>query len=179
MTIDYKVPWERYGMIAYLAHAMQSYDVQFGKTSMQKIMYILQEIYNVKTGYSYTLYNYGPYSAELANDLNYVAALKGVEVSWINTGGYSITPDIATKTFYEKSRCFIENNKNKVQKALDYFGGLSAKELELKATIIYFFKQNSTQSAQCVAEQIHQLKPYFSKEAIQEAIDELKNDKIV
>ena len=79
MMVDFKVPWERYGIISYLAREMERFDVQFGKTSLQKIIYILQETYDVRIGYSYILYNYGPFSAGLANDLDYVAALKGLK----------------------------------------------------------------------------------------------------
>ena len=103
MLVEFKVPWEKYGTISYLAKAMECYNVQFGKTSLQKIIYILQEIYDVKIGYSYTLYNYGPYSADLANDLEYIAALKGVKISWVNSGGYRIRPDSAADAFINKS----------------------------------------------------------------------------
>ena len=105
MALEFKVPWEKYGIISYLAKVMEDFHVQFGKTSLQKIVYILQEVYGIKTDYSYTLYNYGPYSFDLASDLDYIAALKGVEVSWVNTGGYNITWR-CSKHFVDKSQSF-------------------------------------------------------------------------
>jgi hypothetical protein len=38
MLVEFKVPWEKYGTISYLAKAMECYNVQFGKTSLQKIV---------------------------------------------------------------------------------------------------------------------------------------------
>ncbi len=174
MMVDFKVPWERYGIISYLAREMERFDVQFGKTSLQKIIYILQETYDVRIGYSYILYNYGPFSAGLANDLDYVAALKGVKVSWVNTGGYNIKPDIDADAFINKGKFFIDPNKEKIEEALKVFGTMTAKELELNATIIYFVKEYSEEDKDCIPSEIHQLKPYFDEEQIRKAFVELK-----
>jgi len=179
MGMDFKVPWEKYATISYLAKAMEHYDVQFGKTSLQKIVYILQEVYNIEIGYPYALYNYGPYSANLASDLDYIAALKGVEVSWVNTGGYSIKPDVEADAFINKSQTFIDSNKVKINEALENFGGFTAKELELRATIIYFVKEYGKQHEEEIFGKIHELKPYFSMEKIQDTFYELKSKKII
>ncbi|MGB3924866.1 MAG: hypothetical protein WBL14_00690 [Caldicoprobacterales bacterium] len=179
MVKNYRVPWERYGVIAYLAKVMEEYNVQFGKTSLQKIIYILQEIYDVKIGYPYTLYNYGPYSADLANDLNYIAALKGVKVSWVSTGGYSIKPDVVADDFINRGIDFINSNKDKIKSALDVFGRLTAKELELRATIVYFYKEYGIQDEHQIAQQVHEIKPYFSLKKIEETIHELKEKAII
>lgn len=45
---------------------------QFGKTVLQKLVYLLTTIYVVPTGYEHTLYTYGPFSAELASDVETV-----------------------------------------------------------------------------------------------------------
>lgn len=176
MAVEFKVPWEKYGTISYLAKAMERYNVQFGKTSLQKIIYILQEIYDVRIGYSYTLYNYGPYSADLASDLDYIAALKGVKISWVNTGGYRIKPDSAADAFINKSQSFIKANKAKIDKALETFGNLTAKELELRATIIYFYREYDEEDKSELTYKVHQLKPYFSIEKIGATIAELRDN---
>lgn len=179
MAVDFKVPWRQYGMISYLAKEMEKFNAQFGKTSLQKIIYILQEAYDIDIGYSYILYNYGPFSADLASDLDYIAALNGVRVSWINTGGYSIESGIDADAFIDKSRSFIDSNEEKIRKTLDIFGGMTAKELELRATIIYFVKKYSESDENLIATEIHQLKPYFNVEQICEAVIELKKDGII
>jgi len=130
MINEFRIPWEKYGVISYLAKAMNNKDAQFGKTSLQKIVYILQEIYGVDIGYQFILYNYGPYSADLATDLEYVAALNGVDVSWVNTGGYRIKPDLEADVFIEKSKIFLDENKEKIEEAINTFGNLSANRIK-------------------------------------------------
>jgi uncharacterized protein YwgA len=122
MVNEFKIPWEKYGIIAYLAKAMKHINVQFGKTFLQKMIYILQEIYGVKAGYRYILYNYGPYSEDLASDLDYVAALNGVDVSWVNTGGYSIKPYSDVNIFIDKSKAFLDSYKNEINEVIQTFG---------------------------------------------------------
>lgn len=170
----YKIPWEKYGMIAYLAKKIQGLNTQFGKTTIQKLIYILQEIYGVNIGYKYILYNYGPYSQDLASDLDYVAALDGVTISWVNSGGYDIKPGDRNEVFIEKSSGFINLNKEKIDQAIMEFGGYNAKELELRATIIYMVHEHDEKDIEKIVEKVYDLKPYFSCEKIRSAVIELK-----
>lgn len=170
----YKIPWHKYGIIAYLAKKMQGLNTQFGKTSIQKLIYILQEIYEVNIGYKYILYNYGPYSQDLASDLDYVAALDGVTISWVNSGGYDIKPGAENKVFIEKINPFINLNKEKIDQALAEFGRYNAKELELRATIIYMVREYNEQNIDEIADKVHDLKPYFTCERIKSAVVELQ-----
>lgn len=175
----YKIPWEKYGMISYLAKQMQETTTQFGKTSLQKLIYILQEIYKVNIGYKYILYNYGPYSPDLASDLDYVAALNGVNISWVNSGGYEIKPGTDNQIFIEKSHDFINLNEEKIKEALKVFGNYNAKELELRATIIYIVNVYNEQNLDRLAEKVHDLKPYFSYERIRAAVMELQEKELL
>lgn len=180
MINEFRIPWEKYGLITYLAKKVAEFNIQFGKTSLQKIIYILQEIYNVNVGYNYIFYNYGPYSAELANDLDYVAALNGVEVSWVSSGGYSIKPDTDTDSFIEKSEAFLEKNKDSINEAINEFGQYTAKELELRATIIYLIREyNDSITEKELIKQVNELKPYFSLDKIEYTIKELKQKEII
>ncbi|NLS45772.1 MAG: hypothetical protein GX969_08570, partial [Firmicutes bacterium] len=46
-------PWERYGLIVELTGRIQDVSSQFGKTAMQKMVYLLQAVYEVEFGYNY------------------------------------------------------------------------------------------------------------------------------
>lgn len=172
----YKIPWQKYGIISYLAKEMKDLNVQFGKTSVQKMIYILQEIYKVNIGYKYILYNYGPYSPDLASDLDYIAALDGVEISWVNSGGYDIKPGRKNDIFIEKSSSFIEENKERIEEALKIFGKYNTKELELRATIIYIIREYDELEIDELAEKVHNLKPYFSAEKVKLTVQELQEN---
>ena len=75
MRAQFMEKWDQYGLIAELALRLKGVSRQFGKTALQKLFYILQEVYRVPLGYDYTLYNYGPYSEELADDLVFLASM--------------------------------------------------------------------------------------------------------
>jgi uncharacterized protein YwgA len=146
---------------------------QFGKTALQKIIYILEEVFNVPCGYNFSLYTYGPFSSELAGDLDYLASLKGVSVSWANSGGYHIAPGAEADYFIKKAEKFLEKNMNEIDRVLNYFGEMNAKDLELRATIIFVFKNGKKKDEELVKE-VSQIKPYFSIDQIRNAVDELK-----
>lgn len=74
--------WDQYSLMAELALKLEGVSPQFGKTVLQKLVYILQAIFRVPCGYGYILYNYGPYSEELADDLSFFASMDGVRVEW-------------------------------------------------------------------------------------------------
>ena len=40
-------PWERYGLIVELTGRIQNVSSQFGKTAMQKMVYLLQVVYEM------------------------------------------------------------------------------------------------------------------------------------
>lgn len=55
--------WARYALIAELAERLR--ERPFGRTALQKLTYLLQELHGVDTGYEFPLHTYGPYSSGL------------------------------------------------------------------------------------------------------------------
>jgi len=56
LPIQFTEKWDQYGLMAELALKLKGVSPQFGKTVLQKLVYILQEIYRVPCGYDYILY---------------------------------------------------------------------------------------------------------------------------
>jgi uncharacterized protein YwgA len=56
------------GLIAYLAERLGQKN-KLGRKSVQKFIHIASELGKVPTGYRFSFYTYGPYSRELAADL--------------------------------------------------------------------------------------------------------------
>ena len=64
-----------------------------GKTAIMKYLYILQTVYKVPLGYNFGLYTYGPFAAEVLDDLDYADANKVINMEAAETSvgmGYSI-----------------------------------------------------------------------------------------
>ena len=176
------IPWERYALISELAHRLKDRPSQFGKTKLQKLVFLLQELYDVKSLYRFSLHTYGPFAAKLRRDLDIVDSLEGVGVEMVGTGlrGYHIAPGNLNEELREKGKCFITSEH--VSKSLDQlvreFGSYSAKELELRSTVIFVHRHAKIPEGEDGRRKLRQLvkdiKPRFSEHEIEEAVRELE-----
>lgn len=178
-TVSY--PWERYGMIVELATRMQPASPQFGKTALQKMIYLLQTVYGVKCGYDYSFHTYGPYSSDLSRDLQIIQYHGGLEISFVNTGtwGYLIKPGPQNELFREKAASFIGQVESNLDAAIIEFGANNARDLELISTIIYTDRDLENDKKQYSRIQfirlIHDLKPQFEQRYIDTVVAGLED----
>ena len=89
-----EIPWERYGLIAAIVRGLHPRSPQLGKTVLQKVVFLLQDLPGVPIGYRFQFYTYGPFSVELLQDLDLVEGLGGVKIHRVVslTGGFEILP---------------------------------------------------------------------------------------
>lgn len=177
MSTALDLEWQRYGLIIELADRMHS-NAPFGKTALQKLVYFLQELHHVDCDYDFTLYTYGPFSSQLLADLDSVHAMGAVEVEYdLATGGYSIKPGPKSETIKKKARHFLQQYAADIEDVVRRFGRLSAKSLELRATLIYADRDvrssGKAQSAEELVRVVHDLKPHFDDDTIFNAYREL------
>ncbi|WP_242823540.1 Panacea domain-containing protein [Thermoclostridium stercorarium] len=170
---------ERVGMISYLAKRFDK-KTQFGKTALMKYIYILQEVFNIQLGYEFSLYTYGPYCSDVLADLDYTEAIDGVKIYSVDlgTGGYCIKPSKKTDEYIKKSEDFISQNEERINEIIELFGDMTARDLELRTTIIYLYKnylQNRWEINRYeISDSVRELKPYFSLEEILNAYNQLE-----
>ncbi|MDQ7788747.1 MAG: hypothetical protein RDU41_01690 [Clostridia bacterium] len=176
-TID--LPWHRCAMIAELAYRLHNRSPQFGKTALQKTVYLLQELHGVECGYDYSFYTYGPFSSELLSDLDFVQALRGVAVDYVGSGsrGYEISPGDENVRIREKAAGFLSEAALAVDRIVDEFGSLSAKDLELRSTLVYVDKDTKRAGESLSRDElvrlVKEIKPRFNSETIQDALADL------
>lgn len=170
-------PWHKYALITYLSAQIGSKG-SFGRTALQKIVYLVQELKHVHSGYSFRFYNYGPYSSALAGDLDYVSSLGGVTVSYDSCRNfYEIAEGDKSALLIGKGNEFVERNKEVIDDIIRCFGDKQAKYLELIATVVYICKhkkQFEVKDDTDLTEKTKQLKPKFSEKEIQSSIAYLK-----
>lgn len=183
MCITVDIPWKRYALIAELAKKLETVSPQFGKTVLQKIVYLLQEVYKIDCGYNFELYSYGPFDSQLLGDLDLVEHWGCVSVQSVNDkmGGYCIKPTEKVDLIREKATDFLDasDTQDALLGVIDVYGGMTAKQLELRATTIYVehnlrTKTGKSPSEQEVCQLVGQIKPKFTSSEIQTSIDELK-----
>jgi uncharacterized protein YwgA len=168
----------RYGLIAELASRMEEHHYNFGKTALQKLVYLMQEVHGIDCGYEFTLYTYGPFSAQLLSDLDSTAAYEGVRVLYNDfIRGYQISPGPKNEDVRAYAIGFVEAHNDAIEEVVREFGGLTAKELELRATIVYVAGQAKelgiTTNGDDTAQMVHDLKPHFEIEEIKRAFQQL------
>ncbi len=181
MKVSLDFPWRRYALIAELARRLEEKSPQFGKTALQKMVYLLQEAFGIDCGYEFELYTYGPFTSQLLHDLDVVEHMGGVSVHPVRaiTGGYLISPGEKADMLREKGAEFLddENVKKAIVSLVDGFGCFVAKDLELRSTIVYvqrdFIGHRVSPSREEVVKVIKQIKPKFKSGAISEAVEEL------
>ena len=174
------MPWNEYGLIVHLAARMQEENPQFGKTALQQLVYLAQELKKIPSQYQFSLYNYGPYCNELAGDLDYLDAIGGVEVSLREggLGGYVIKPGKIADFIQKLAQEFLAEHTHVLNSIVKEFGGYQAKELELFATIVYVYRfaknHNIGSRPDEILTIVEGLKPHFSRDPIQARIGELQ-----
>ncbi len=181
MGCKINTPWHRYALIAELAQRLEGKSTQFGKTSLQKMVYLLQELNDVSTNYQFSLYTHGPFTAQLLGDLDLVEALGAVKVQYVLSGyrGYQISPGSEWKAIRDKAAQFLDEKKDAIDRVVDEFGEFSAKELELRSTIVYLDRDVKRSKKDLDRSDFiglaKKIKPRFTEDAIAKALDELEN----
>ncbi len=181
MTDSFSIPWKRYALIPELAKKLDNISPQFGKTALQKMIFLLQEVYGIDCGYDFTLYSYGPFDSQLLGDLDLVESWGCVKVEYakFSMGGYRIIPTDEQDKIRDKAADFLDSAS--VQSAMDSlikdYGGKTARELELRATLVYVDKDWDNRKDFPKREElyrtVHEIKPKFSDTDMNSAIDEL------
>jgi len=103
---------------------------------MQKLIYLIQALEGVPIGYPFHFYHYGPYSSDLAGDLEFVNTLQGVRItydSYINM--YNISVGDKANLLTKKAEDFLEQHKGKIDRIISSFGNKRAEELDLSLVL--------------------------------------------
>lgn len=174
MSFTFDLPWNKYGIIVELAKRLECVSPQFGKTALQKMVYLLMEVYNVPCDYEYSLYTYGPYSAELAANVDYVNALGGVKLYEGSKAGYEIIVGEEADHILSQSKEFIDKYSEEMDRLVSDFGEFSARDLELRSTLIFLNKNEELTKTE-LSKQLMEIKPYFLLSEIEYAIQELSD----
>jgi len=174
MSGQHDAQLDRHALIAQIVRRFEQAHLRLGKTALQKIIFLLQRSFGVDAGYNYTLYTYGPFCADVARDLDVVAAFGGAQISYdLGCGGYQIHPGPANDEIRERASAFPKDLSDALERVTRDFGGLSVKDLELRSTIVYLAKPGMFRKE--LIEQVHDVKPHFAPAAIAAAVGELES----
>jgi uncharacterized protein len=145
-----------------------------GRTGLMKLSYFLQALKNVPLGYSFRLYTYGPYEAQVLEDLK-VAEVKGAVKSTVKgypTGyGYEITPGENAEVIIDAARDELAANAAALDWVLEEFSDRTAIDLEMVGTIIYVDRASHASGETLIisdmATRVHAIKPRLALSRIE------------
>jgi uncharacterized protein YwgA len=179
MKTEFEISYDRYALIAELANRSSS----LGRTALQKKIYLLQALFDVNVGYDFTLYTYGPFTSEILSDLDVAESIGAVRIGNANSpyGGFEIKPGEEIDRITAKARLFLNKNEEKIKQLFKDFGDYNAKELELRATIVYVDQDlaKTQSSIDDLIETVKEIKPGFSVDQIKAAVNELTENKYI
>lgn len=179
MTLNTFSKPAQHALIAWIARELGGPNRKLGKKALQKLVHLIQELGGVDVGYRFSFYTYGPYSIGLAGDLDVVAALKAVEVTYNSTDNYYlIAPGSENERMIEKGMNSLEQNRAAIEQVVKTFSGRLAKDLELVSTIAYLRRhapKEEYNDSEKLAKRVKALKPKYSEEEVAKAIEDVRN----
>ena len=173
---------ERLGMICTIVKENNG----IGKTALMKLIYILQQVYKVPLGYNYSIYTYGPYSAEVMNGIDFAeqSGLISIEIVPIGLSctGYKLEHRDKADEAIKDVDGSLSKYKEMIREAIGAFGQKNAKELELTTTIIYAYAnyydkvRESGDVDERIIEIVSKIKPLFQRDSIRQEYKALKDN---
>jgi uncharacterized protein YwgA len=154
-----------------------------GKTAVVKILYILQQVKKMSLNYDFTIYTYGPYSAEVVEDINDLienCLIDSYVYEYNNYVGYKLNLTTLGKTKLSK---LSTTDEVKIKDVLSFVEEKHAKDLELFSTIIFIenqYTKNQWKNGQDdIVEKVAEIKPHFNREKITIAYTTLLEKKYI
>ncbi len=160
----------------------EAHSGSFGRTALMKCSYFLQVLKDVNLGYRFSLYTYGPYDSNVLDDLEYAQSLGALDVTMVSypTGyGYSIREGEQSGQLLDQAEAFLSGHGEAIKEVAEVFGNRTASHLELQSAIVFvdrtLLAEKKTCSIDEIIGQVEAIKPRFSREAIGEAAEELRD----
>lgn len=171
---------QKLGMLASIVNMLSEAGSWTGRTHIQKFVYFAQELLGLPADYEFVLYQRGPYSFDLDDDIRSVRSIGVVDInpapqpygpSYFTTSlGMKITKFSPLNAGADSDLTRLAGELTSVAKKL---GPGEATNLELLATTLYVMRERG-RSTEDVVDRVTTLKPRFSKDNVKQAIDEVR-----
>lgn len=168
---------EKAKIIIKIIHHAGNYKI--GATHIQKYVFLFQKLFSGQTNYHYKLHNYGPYSSELANDVNLLEMTGFIKKAYAPDGYgvfYSVNENasIARKLYEQK-----DESDEKLSHLLEKIPiTIPAKKIGLIATLKYVYdilQEQGNYDEESLFIIVHSIKPDYEIQQIRGVWDHYKD----
>ena len=166
---------ERITVILGLIEKMREKGSWCGETHIQKAVYFLQEITDIKLSFNFILYKHGPFSFDFRDELTSMRA-DGLLVNKINPAPYGPTLVVTElgKSFLNKFINGIQEYLRLIEFIVGELANKDVSQLERWATALFVTKMKVSLcingEAESRAKKIHELKPHLSMSDANDAV---------
>jgi uncharacterized protein YwgA len=148
-----------------------------GKTAVMKVIYMLQQIKKMDLGYKFEIYTYGPYTAEVTEDIDDLIQGGLIHSSMYDYGSYVGYELQLSKDGSNSLDELSEKDNLSVAEIISFIDGKTTKYLELSSTIVFiselYSKNELPHSKEEITSKVHEIKPHFDIDTINASYCEL------
>ena len=142
-----------------------------GKIKIQKLVYFLQEAYQLPLACRFHMHHFGPYSEDIESNISNLKFMGYVNVQRDPDGyGFHLTPTSSAAA--PNWNILVASAEEQIGSVIDQLGPMDASQLELVATI-HFIRSSFGFNKGAVISSVRARKPKFSRKLITEAYDNL------
>lgn len=145
-----------------------------GETHIQKAVYFLQTLFEVRLGFDFILYKYGPFSFDLRDALTALRADGLLDIRPQEPYGPSLFPSEAGLKFPDRFPRIVKEYEKQLEFIGTRLGNRKVQELERLATALYVSVENSRMGVNDRAMLVHRLKPHVQVEDAKAALEEVE-----
>ncbi len=152
------------------AHALNEQDSWTGRVHIHKHLFITQVLRLAVPPFDFVLYDYGPYSFELDEEIVNLEMFGFLSRSYPQPGyGPRYEP---TALGLSEARSLPESDCEAIKRVAKAIGGRKSLELELIATCLWFERKEGVSDRNEVVRQVTQAKPKYDEETIRRQLDD-------
>jgi uncharacterized protein YwgA len=165
---------------ALLAHVTERANrgEKVGKKALQKMVHLLTRIAHIDSRYEFSLYTYGPFSRDLAEDMDLLSASNVLSVNYdASSRGYEITKGIDADKIISQFEGFISELDAKTDSLFEFFSGKSARSLEMYSTLFFVVDHGLVEDVEddrSVVSKFLEIKPKYTRVEASSALVSLR-----
>ena len=164
---------ERWVQLLRIVDALKRHGSWSGETHIQKSAYFLKEGLGLKLPYSFILYNYGPFSFDLEEQLGELRGVALIEICPREPYGPSLVVSNTGRHLLTTAKPPSTRFNDQVEFVAEQVGQRNVAELERICTALYVKRNYPNESEEERALRINRLKPHVSEKLARDALAEV------
>ena len=156
--------FHKHALILAVVERLSGHGSWTGRTHVQKALSLVLEAAGQSLPFTFVLYKHGPYSFDLAAELQQMKSYGALSSEAKAPYGESFK--LGSNAGFVKMHCALSATEDaSVQRVCDFIGSKGVTELERLATAAWIRSHERIQDPASVASRLNQLKPHVSKES--------------